>query len=165
MSISEVRERLGPLGRLGNLRRPSSLRDLPFPLSAPTWPASVPRPPKRSTLGVNYGTEWARRYPVRLARAAWTDMLTRPLVNAVAQPSVEGLERFEAVVGPVIFAANHSSHLDTPLVLSVLPEPWRHKIVTLAAADYFFDSRLKAAYFAFALNAVPIVILPAERSR
>jgi 1-acyl-sn-glycerol-3-phosphate acyltransferase len=156
MSISEVRERLGPLGRLGNLRRPSSLRDLPFPLSAPTWPASVPRPPKRSTLGVNYGTEWARRYPVRLARAAWTDMLTRPLVNAVAQPSVEGLERFEAVVGPVIFAANHSSHLDTPLVLSVLPEPWRHKIVTLAAADYFFDSRLKAAYFAFALNAVPI---------
>jgi 1-acyl-sn-glycerol-3-phosphate acyltransferase len=83
-------------------------------------------------------------------------MLTRPLVNAVAQPSVEGLERFEAVVGPVIFAANHSSHLDTPLVLSVLPEPWRHKIVTLAAADYFFDSRLKAAYFAFALNAVPI---------
>ena len=109
----------------------------------------------RSALGVNYDTEWARRYPVRLARAAWTDLLTRPLVNAVAQPSVEGLDRFEGV-GPVIFAANHSSHLDTPLLLSVLPEPWRHKIVTLAAADYFFDTRLKAAYFAFALNAVPL---------
>ena len=103
--------------------RPSSLRELPFPLSAPTWPASVPRPPKRSELGVNYDTDWARRYPVRLARAAWTDFVTRPLVSAVAQPSVEGLDRFEAVVGPVIFAANHSSHLDTPLVLSVLPEP------------------------------------------
>ena len=144
------------MGRLGNLRRPSSLRDLPFPLSAPTWPTSVPLLPKRSAVGVNYDTEWARRYPVRLARAAWTDLLTRPLVNAVAQPSVEGLDRFEQVVGPVIFAANHSSHLDTPLVLSVLPEPWRHKIVTLAAADYFFDTRLKAAYFAFALNAVPL---------
>jgi 1-acyl-sn-glycerol-3-phosphate acyltransferase len=163
MSISEVRERLGIVGRLGNLGRPSSLRDLPFPLSAPTWPTSVPLPPKRSALGVNYDTEWARRYPVRLARAAWTDLLTRPLVNAVAQPSVEGLDRFEAVVAPVIFAANHSSHLDTPLVLSVLPEPWRHKIVTLAGADYFFDTRLKAAYFAFALNAVPLERIKVSR--
>jgi len=157
MSISEVRDRLGPL------RRPFSLRELPFPLSAPTWPASVPRPAKRSDLGVNYGTEWARRYPVRLARAAWTDLVTRPLMTAVAQPSVEGLDRFEAVAGPVIFAANHSSHLDTPLVLSVLPERWRHKIVTLAAADYFFDSRLKAAYFAFSLNAVPIERIKVSR--
>ena len=38
----------------------------------------------------------------------------------------------------------------------MLPEPWRHHLVTLAAADYFFDSRVKGAYFAFALNAVPI---------
>lgn len=150
MSISEARDRVLPL------RRALASGQLPFPLSAPTWPASVPRPPKRSELGVNYGTEWAQRYPVRLARAAWTELVTRPLVAAVAQPSVEGLDRFEAVVGPVIFAANHSSHLDTPLVISVLPDRWRHKIVTLAAADYFFDSRLKAAYFAFSLNAVPI---------
>jgi 1-acyl-sn-glycerol-3-phosphate acyltransferase len=75
---------------------------------------------------------------------------------AVAQPSVEGLDRLEHISAPVIFASNHSSHLDTPLVLSVLPDKWRHKIVTLAAADYFFDSRLKAVYFAFSLNAVPI---------
>jgi 1-acyl-sn-glycerol-3-phosphate acyltransferase len=75
---------------------------------------------------------------------------------AVAQPSVEGLDRLDDVTAPVIFASNHFSHLDTPLVLSVLPDKWRHKIVTLAAADYFFDSRLKAIYFAFSLNAVPI---------
>ena len=83
-------------------------------------------------------------------------VVTRPVMAAVAQPSVEGLDRFEHTTAPVIFAANHSSHLDTPLVLSALPDSWRHKIVTLAAADYFFDSRLKAVYFAFALNAVPI---------
>ncbi|HXW78871.1 MAG TPA: lysophospholipid acyltransferase family protein, partial [Acidimicrobiales bacterium] len=100
---------------------------------------------------------------VRLARVAWTEFVTSPLMTAVAQPSVHGLERFEAVEGPVIFAANHASHLDTPIILSVLPEPWRHKTVTLAAADYFFDSRLKAAYFAFSLNAVPIERIKVSR--
>ena len=131
-------------------------RPLPFPLGAPTWPASVQRPKKRSTLGVNYETDWSRRYSVRLARVVWTELVTRPLLSAAARPHVEGLDRFEAAESPVIFAANHSSHLDAPLLLSVLPEPWRHKLVTLAAADYFFDSRVKGAYFAFALNAVPI---------
>jgi 1-acyl-sn-glycerol-3-phosphate acyltransferase len=144
--------------RLAGLRRP-----LPFPLGPPNWPTSVPRPKKRSKLGVNYETKWARRYSVRLARVAWTELVTRPLMVAVAQPSVEGLDRFAATEGPIIFAANHASHLDAPLVLSVLPEPWRHKVVTLAAADYFFDSRLKAAYFAFSLNAVPIERMKVSR--
>lgn len=136
---------------LAALRRP-----LPFPIGPPSWPGSVERPKKPSRLGVNYDTEWARRYPVRLARVVYTELVTRPLLAAVARPSVEGLDRFEHEHGPLIFAANHASHLDAPLVLSVLPEPWRHKLVTLAAADYFFDSRLKGAYFAFATNAVPI---------
>jgi 1-acyl-sn-glycerol-3-phosphate acyltransferase len=143
---------------LAALRRP-----LPFPLGAPTWPTSVARPKKRSELGVNYETEWARRYPVRLARVVYTELVTRPIMAAVARPSVEGLDRFKSVEGPVIFAANHTSHIDTPLILSVLPEPWRHHIVTLAAADYFFDSRVKGAYFAFALNAVPIERVKANR--
>lgn len=145
--------------KLANLGRP-----LPFPLGAPTWPVSVPRTPKRSSLGVNYNTEWARRYPVRLARAAYTELVTRPAMAAVAQPTVEGLDRFEHVSDPVIFAANHASHLDTPLVLSVLPDRWRHRIVTLAAADYFFGTRLKAVYFAFALNAVPIERVKVSRT-
>ncbi len=149
MSIRSDREKRDEW--LAALRRP-----LPFPFGSPTWPASVARPKRRSVLGVNYETEWARRYSVRLARVAWTELVTRPLTTAVAQPSVEGLDRFKYVEAPVIFAANHLSHLDAPLVLSVLPEPWRHKLVTLAAADYFFDSKLKGAYFAFSLNAVPI---------
>ena len=69
---------------------------------------------------------------------------------------MEGRDRLEHLGAPVIFAANHASHLDTPLILSVLPDRWRHKLVTLAAADYFFDTRLKSAFFAFSLNAVPI---------
>ncbi|MGC8627260.1 MAG: lysophospholipid acyltransferase family protein [Acidimicrobiales bacterium] len=148
-----------PLERLRKSLHPlkTSMRvPLPFPLGAPHWPSAVPRPLPRPDLGVHYRTDWARRYPVRLARAAFTELVTRPLIAAAAQPSVEGLDRFEGTEAPVIFAANHSSHLDTPLLLSVLPSRFRHKVVTLGAADYFFDSRLKAAYFAFSVNAVPI---------
>jgi 1-acyl-sn-glycerol-3-phosphate acyltransferase len=155
MSTSDQKKGVWPAA----LRRP-----LPFPLGAPTWPASVGRPKKPSTLGVNYETDWSRRYSVRLARVVYTELVTRPLMSAAARPTVEGLDRFEAVESPVIFAANHSSHLDAPLLVSVLPEPWRHQLVTLAAADYFFDSRVKGAYFAFALNAVPLERKVSRRS-
>lgn len=143
----------GPLA--GRVHFPARLPTT-FPFGAPTWPASVPRPRKRSKLGVDYETGWARRYPVRLARAAYNELVTRPLVAAIAQPSVVGADRLEVVTAPVIFAANHSSHLDGPLLLSVLPDRFRNKTVTVAAADYFFSSRLRAAYFSFATNAVPI---------
>ncbi len=40
--------------------------------------------------------------------------------------------------------ANHASHIDTPLLLSVLPVELRHRTVVAAAADYFFDRAWKA---------------------
>ena len=85
-----------------------------------------------------------------------TETLTRPLVHAVASPTVEGLDRLAHLDEPVVFAANHASHVDTPLLLSVLPEPWRHRTVVAAGADYFFDRRWKAMFFAFTINAIPI---------
>ena len=56
------------------------------------------------------------------AGASWSP--TRPLT---------GLDRLD---GPrrarPIFAANHHSHVDTPLLLTSLPEPWRHQMVVAA---------------------------------
>ena len=57
---------------------------------------------------------------------------------------------------PVIFAANHASHVDTPLLLACLPLRFRHRTVVAAAADYFFDRRWKADAFSFLLGAIPI---------
>ncbi len=131
-----------------------------FPLAAPDWPDSVPRPAPKRTLGVDYDTDWARRYPARVARLLLHEAVTRPLIRAVAAPSVGGTDRLAHLDEPVIFAANHASHLDTPLLLSVIPEPWRHRLVVAGAADYFFDTRTKAATFALLLNTVPI-----ERTR
>lgn len=127
-----------------------------FPIGAPTWPTGVPRPPVVRDTGVNYDTSWARSYPARLARALWLDGVTRPIVHGLAAPDVGGLDRLEALPSPAIFAANHSSHIDTPLVLTSLPERFRHRTAVAAGADYFFDKRWKGGLWALTINAIPI---------
>jgi 1-acyl-sn-glycerol-3-phosphate acyltransferase len=108
------------------------------------------------TLGTDYDSEWARRYPARLGRVLVSELVARPVLHALASPRVSGMDRIAHLDEPVIFAANHASHLDTPLLLSVIPERWRHRLFVAGAADYFFDTRAKAITFAFLLNAVPI---------
>jgi 1-acyl-sn-glycerol-3-phosphate acyltransferase len=132
------------------------VRPLRFPLGAPTWPGTVDRAPRPSRTGVDYDTGWARRPAARIARATFLDGVVRPTVRFLASPEVDGVERLDAVAAPVIFAANHHSHLDTGLLLSVLPARFRHKLVVAAAADYFFPTRAKGAVNAFVVGAVPV---------
>ncbi len=137
-----------------------SVRTRAFPWVKPTWPDSVPLAPIERKTGVDFETEWARRYPARLARAVWQDNVTRPVIRLVADPTVLGLDRIEGLDGPVIFAANHASHVDTPLLLTCLPPRFRHRTVVAAGADYFFDKLWKGRLWALLVNAIPI-----ERTR
>ena len=138
------------------MKLPAPLRRRGFPYTAPTWPATVePSQPERTT-GVDFDTEWARKYPTRLARAIVLDYIGRPLIGALASPRVQGEDRIADLTGPAIFAANHASHIDTPLVLTALPDRFRHRTAVGAGADYFFDKRWKGYVWAFAINAIPI---------
>jgi 1-acyl-sn-glycerol-3-phosphate acyltransferase len=84
----------------------------------------------------------------------------RPAMAVLAAPARRGLDRLDGLDGPVVFVANHHSHADTPLLLTSIPEPWRHRVVVGAAADYFFGNRVSGAVSALAIGAVPI-----ERSK
>ena len=145
---TKVRRRVGAVG---------------FPYRAPSAPRGVEVPEKPSTLEANYDTAWARETPARAARKVLTAGPMRLMVKALADPEVVGLDRL-ADFRPrgdddppaMIFTPNHHSHLDTPLCLTAIPEPWRSKIVVGAAADYFFTTRFTAAASALALNAFPI---------
>jgi 1-acyl-sn-glycerol-3-phosphate acyltransferase len=127
-----------------------------FPWRAPDWPTGVERDPPERRIGVDYDTAWARKYPIRLARAVVVDNVTRPLAHVIASPHVKGQELLGLAEPPVILVANHSSHVDTALLMSLLPPRLRHSTVVAGAADYFFDRRWKAHLWAFATAAIPI---------
>jgi 1-acyl-sn-glycerol-3-phosphate acyltransferase len=131
-----------------------------FPLARPTWPGGVERPPVARRTGLDFDTDWARTPAARYARGLLVEWVMRPALAAVAGPRIDGLDRIADLPAPAIFAANHHSHVDTPLVLVTLPERFRHRTAVAAAADYFFDSRWKGALSALAMAAVPI-----DRSR
>ena len=79
-----------------------------------------------------------------------------PLFRSQVRTRVEGLDVLDRIEGPVIFAANHASHLDTPLVLLSLPDEWRRRTAVAAAADYFFDTWWRAVGSSLIFNTFPI---------
>lgn len=134
---------------------------LPFPYSAPNTPGGVEPPPPSRRLGADYDTAWARRFPARMARLAVLEGVVRPTVAVLGTPERAGIDRLAGLSdGPVVFAANHHSHLDTPVVLTSIPEPWRHRVFVGAAADYFFRNPVTSALSALVIGAIPI-----ERSK
>jgi long-chain acyl-CoA synthetase len=60
-----------------------------------------------------------------------------PLARVFAWLKVEGLDRLAAVDRPVMFASNHQSHMDTPVVLSALPARLRYRVAPAMAKEFF----------------------------
>ncbi len=148
--------RRGPLGSGVGKGRLIPRQFRMFPFTKPSWPTSVARDPSRSTLEMNYDASWARDPWALALRRGLTETLLRPGIGAIASPTVAGADRLDGVDGPVIFAANHQSHLDIFLVLACVPLRFRKKIVVVAGADYFFDTKFKAVLSALGLGAIPI---------
>ncbi|MCB0995062.1 MAG: 1-acyl-sn-glycerol-3-phosphate acyltransferase [Acidimicrobiales bacterium] len=139
------------------MQRPSLPRfRAPFPWGAPVTPGGVEPLKSDPTTGAHYDTDWARSPAARAARAVVVETVMRPVMAGFARPERRGLDRFADLDGPLIFAANHHSHADTPLLLTSIPRPWRHEVVVGAAADYFFGTRVTGAISALAIGAIPI---------
>jgi len=113
---------------------------------------------------------WNRKWPVtlirRLSQATWI----LPLARAFAHTRVEGLEHLRGLAGPVVFAANHQSHMDVPVILAALPGRWRARVAPAMAKEFFkahffpddftwrerFTNTLNYYLAAFYFNAFPL---------
>jgi long-chain acyl-CoA synthetase len=113
---------------------------------------------------------WNRKWPVtlirRLSQATWI----LPLARAFAHTRVEGLEHLRNLAGPVVFASNHQSHMDVPVILAALPGRWRAQVAPAMAKEFFkahffrngfswrerFTNTLNYYLAAFYFNAFPL---------
>src|SRR5262249_28258247 len=80
---------------------------------------------------------WNRTIIPRALRRISLPTWILPLARIFAHVEVTGLEHLAALGGPVIFAANHQSHLDTPVILIALSTPWRYRLAPAMAKEFF----------------------------
>ena len=82
-------------------------------------------------------------------------LFVRPLVLIISGVQVVGKDKLP-LKGPCIIAANHNSHLDTLVLMSLFPLSKINRVRPIAAADYFMKNR----YFAwFSQNIIGIIPL------
>jgi 1-acyl-sn-glycerol-3-phosphate acyltransferase len=100
---------------------------------------------------------WARKAPAGLVRSGIAAGVLAPLMYLYVRRRVSGRELLgDEMTDPVIFVANHCSHLDTPTILRAMPREWRKRTAVAAAADYFYKSRVRAAGAALVFNTIPL---------
>ena len=108
-----------------------------------------------------YRTEphrWQTQPWARILRRAGRYWTVDRHVKRYCQPlTIEGRDKLKDFRGGAIVIANHSSHFDTPVALTSLPERVRNKIAIAAAADKFYASRKKRTWwYSLFLNAFPV---------
>lgn len=80
---------------------------------------------------------WSRSTLARLVRDTAQFLILLPLTRIFAWIRVEGREHLAGLQGPVLFAANHQSHLDTPVILAAQPFRWRRRTATAMSKEFF----------------------------
>jgi long-chain acyl-CoA synthetase len=80
-----------------------------------------------------YNRGWIARAVRRVALPFWL----LPLMRIFAHIRVTGRENLSSVRGPVIFASNHQSHFDVPVILASLTARWRYRVATAMAKEFF----------------------------
>ncbi len=65
--------------------------------------------------------------------------ILKPVVWRLVRVTTVGKDAIKHLDAPYIAVANHSSHLDAPLIIAGLPRRLSRYLAAGAAADYFFD--------------------------
>jgi long-chain acyl-CoA synthetase len=106
-------------------------------LEALTKPIDSAGPVSMASTEAIHFPSWNRSTLARALRRASLPTWILPLGRVFAQVEPRGLEHLESLQGPVIFAANHQSHLDTPVILDALPPRWRYRVAPAMAKEFF----------------------------
>jgi 1-acyl-sn-glycerol-3-phosphate acyltransferase len=89
-------------------------------------------------------------------RLAVLVVILRPLARLMTGLDVVGAEHLP-LTGPAIIAANHTSHFDTLLLLSLFPPATLRRVRPVAAADYFLANPVISWVSRNIIGIVPVV--------
>jgi long-chain acyl-CoA synthetase len=115
--------------------------------------AAVDAPPAEPVDFPSWNRSWAARTIRRASLPTWI----LPLARVFAWMGVDGLGHLETLGAPVLFAANHQSHMDVPVILAALPPRLRYRTAPAMAkeffkAHFFPDQYGRRAWFTNSLN-------------
>ena len=113
---------------------------------------------------------WNRHPLINLVRRLSQALWILPLARVFAWITVSGLEHLRGLEGPVVFAPNHQSHFDVPVILAALPGHIRKTVAPAMSKEFFkahffpegftrrqvFVKRLNYYLAAFFFNAFPL---------
>jgi long-chain acyl-CoA synthetase len=80
---------------------------------------------------------WNRSWWARAVRRIALPSILLPLARLFAWIRVSGRENLHGLRGPVIFAPNHQSHMDVPVLMAAAGAPWRYRMAPAMARDFF----------------------------
>jgi len=80
---------------------------------------------------------WNRAWWARAIRRATLPTILLPLTRLFAWLTVTGRENLRGLRGPVIFAPNHQSFMDVPVLMAAVGAPWRYRMAPAMARDFF----------------------------
>ena len=142
-----------------------SVSELEALVQSPRSPAAPAEPAEPVAF-----PSWNRRAPVRAIRRLSLATWILPIARIFAHVRVEGREHLDRLTGPVVFAANHQSHMDTPVILAAMPGRVRARVAVAMAKEFFrahffpgqhtrrewFTNTLNYYLAAFFFNAFPL---------
>lgn len=92
---------------------------------------------------------------IRMIRMLFFGIIVKPLVYIILGLKVRDAESLP-IKGPAIIAANHNSHIDTLILMSLFPLRKIMDIHPVAAADHFLKTRISRWFFLNIIGIIPI---------
>jgi len=81
--------------------------------------------------------KWNRHWLAHAFRAVNLNLWVLPLARVFAWVHVKGRENLRGLKGPVLFASNHQSYLDTPVIFIALGWQWGRRLAPAMRRNFF----------------------------
>ncbi len=97
-----------------------------------------------------------------IVRWLFFTLIIRPFITIVLGLNVRRLENLPTK-GPAVIVANHNSHLDTLVLMTLFRGQKIHQVRPIAAADYFLKNKFIAWFALHIIHIIPLDRKPKRR--